>query len=283
MGTAAKRSASSRPLRTLRVVAGDEPRSYSRTLRAMHQGEFRNPRLVAVYDAECPWSREDDFFLSIVNERPASRVLDLGCGSGRLALGMAEAGHRVTGVDPARASLDAARVKPGAERVRWIEGTSADLSPAELDAAVMTSHVAQLFVDDADWSRVLRDLSRALVPGGRLAFDARDPSARAWERWNPVDSRRRVSLGRGDNVEIWTDVTHVAGDVVLFTHHYVFADGERLASTAALRFRSERDIRSSLAAAGFLIEHIYGGWKREPVGAGDGELLILARSGATRA
>jgi len=51
---------------------------------------------VAVYDAAFPWSREDDFFLSVVNETPAARVLDFGCGTGRLALAMAAAGHTVT-------------------------------------------------------------------------------------------------------------------------------------------------------------------------------------------
>lgn len=48
----------------------------------MRNAEFNDPRLVTVYDAECPWSREDDFFLSVVNETPAARVLDLGCGTG---------------------------------------------------------------------------------------------------------------------------------------------------------------------------------------------------------
>jgi predicted TPR repeat methyltransferase len=35
-----------------------------------------------VYDAVCVWSREEDFFLTFVNETPAARVLDLGCGTG---------------------------------------------------------------------------------------------------------------------------------------------------------------------------------------------------------
>jgi 2-polyprenyl-3-methyl-5-hydroxy-6-metoxy-1,4-benzoquinol methylase len=91
----------------------------------MRHAEFRDPRLVEVYDADFGWSVDDDFFLSVVQERPADRVLDLGCGSGRLALGLAAAGYKVTGVDPARASLDAARGKPGADTVTWQEGTSA--------------------------------------------------------------------------------------------------------------------------------------------------------------
>ncbi|MFD9425480.1 MULTISPECIES: class I SAM-dependent methyltransferase [unclassified Streptomyces] len=268
----------------------------------MLHGEFRDARLVAVYDAQCPWSREDDFFLSVVGRVPGARVLDLGCGTGRLALGMAAAGHRVTGVDPARASLEAARAKPGAGRVVWVEGTSSVLPDASFDVAVMTSHVAQFFVADDAWARALADLRRSLVPGGRIVFDTRDPRARGWERWNPVDSEQRVELPDGGSVTVWTEVTavrdaagagggagHVAdcglmagggagaeGVGVGFTHHYAFPDGAELTSTATLRFRTEDELRSSLRDAGFEVERLYGGWNREPVGAGDGEFLVLA-------
>ena len=37
------------------------------------------------------------------------------------------------------------------------------------------------------------------------------------------------------------------------------------------------EIRSSLHQAGFTIDHLYGGWQREPIGDGDGELLVIAR------
>ena len=232
---------------------------------------------MTVYDAECPWSRDDDFFLSVVGETPGARVLDLGCGTGRLALGMAAAGHTVTGVDPARASLEAARAKPGAERVTWIEGTSPVLPDASFDVAVMTSHVAQFLVDDDEWRRTLADLRRALVPGGRLMFDSRDPRAREWERWNPVDSRRRISLPDGRVVAAWTEVTAVQDGAVTFSHHYTFPDGEELLSTATLRFRTQEEVCSSLREAGFSVESMYGGWQREPVGMGDGELLVVAR------
>ena len=243
----------------------------------MLHAEFHDPRLVAVYDAECPWSREDDFFLAIVSRTPTARVLDLGCGTGRLALGMTAAGHTVTGLDPARASLQAARAKPGAEHVTWVEGASPVLPDASFDVAVMTSHVAQFFVEDDAFARVLADLHRCLVPGGRVVFDSRDPEARLWERWNPVDSRRRVTMGDGRVVVVWTEVTGARDGAISFTHHYTLPRGEALASAATLRFRTEGEVRSAVRAAGFEVERIYGGWKREAVGAGDGELLVVAR------
>ena len=249
----------------------------------MRHAEFEDPRLVEVYDAMCPWSRDDDFFASVVTESGAAvRVLDLGCGTGRLALGLAAAGNTVTGIDPARASLAAARAKPCAGNVTWIEGTSASAAIDAFDVAVMTSHVAQFFVTDDEWASTLHDLRRALVDGGRLTFDARDPSARAWERW-PIDWDRTVTLPDGRVVRLAVEITNVEGHVVSHDIGYEFLDGDVLVSSATLRFRSEAEVRETLADAGFEVEHIFGGWNREPIGHADGEFLVVARAmGATQ-
>jgi SAM-dependent methyltransferase len=244
----------------------------------VRNAEFNDVRLVPVYDAAFGWGPDDDFFLSVIEERPRSRVLDLGCGTGRFTLAMAAAGHTVTGVDPAPASLTAARAKPGADAVTWIDGTSADLPADAFDQAIMTSHVAQFFTDDASWAGLLADLHRALVAGGRVVFDTRDPRDRGWERWNPAETRRRVALPDGRTITMWGEVLDVTGDCVESRIHYEFPSGEEVVSSTVLRFPSEDEVRSSLADAGFTVESIYGGWHRQPVGGGDGELLVIART-----
>ncbi len=243
----------------------------------MRNAEFEDPRLVEVYDTQFRWSRDDDFFLAVVGETPGARVLDLGCGTGRLTLGLSAAGHCVTGVDPARASLAAARCKAGAQTVTWIEGTAQVLPAAAFDVAVMTSHVAQFFVTGDQWRHTLAHLHRALVPGGRLMFDSRDPQARAWERWNPRDSLRRDTLPDGRVVEMWREVRSVAGGVVDGVLQYSIEGQGELTSTAALRFRGEHELRASPSETGFAVDQVHGGWRGQPVGEGDGELLVLAR------
>ena len=225
------------------------------------------------------WSVDDEFFLSVVNEFLTANVLDLGCGTGRLTIALAAAGHRVVGVDPAIASLRVARAKPGAENVDFIHGTSADLPDMPFDVAVMTSHVAQFFLTDQQWRTTLADVHRALVPGGVLVFDARDPEARGWERWNPTESFRQVRLPGGQIVDVWTEVTDIAEEIISFRRHYVFAERPELFSTASLRFRSEHEIRLSLESCGFVIDHIFGGWRRQKIGEGDGEFIVVAHRG----
>jgi SAM-dependent methyltransferase len=83
----------------------------------VREAEFRHPRLTEIYVAECAWAQDDDYFVALVNETPTGRVLDVGCGTGRLALALAAHGHIVTGLDPAGACLARARLKPSADRV----------------------------------------------------------------------------------------------------------------------------------------------------------------------
>src|SRR5258707_15401726 len=126
------------------------------------------------------------------------------------------------------------------------------------------------------WRRALADLHRALVHGGRLTFDPRDPRARGWERWNPADSRREVRLPDGRDVTATTEVNAVADGVVSFSIYYAFSDGTRLVSTGDLRFRTEDELRSSLRAAGYAVEQINGGRHPDPAGAHGGRLRATA-------
>ena len=66
-------------------------------------------------------------------------------------------------------------------------------------------------------------------------------------------------MGQTRNVPPAAEATGGDAPTVHFTHHYRFADGSSERSTAALRFRTEEEVRASLARAGFTIESIHGG------------------------
>ena len=204
----------------------------------MRNAEYNDPRLVEVYDVEGPWGRDDEYFLALVNETPGARVLDLGCGTGRLAVRLAAAGHFVTGIDPSPASLSAARIKAGAERVTWMLGTASTAPQAAFDVAIMTGHVAQFLLTEDEWADALGAVWRALVPGGRLAFHAYDPAGRIWERWNPTDSRREVVLRRMKAHELRPrrqQAIHLPIDMIVIEADSGETDGHRRGLSISVR------------------------------------------------
>ena len=158
----------------------------------------------------------------------------------------------MTAVDPAGASLDVARAKPGAGAVRWLQGDATTLPPMQVDAAFMTANVAQVFLTDDDWQATLRGTRRALRPGGHLVFETRDPARRAWEQWTPELTLTVVDVPGIGVVESWEEVTDVAGDLVTFRSLTRFRrDDVVLESTSTLRFRERPDIEASLRREGF--------------------------------
>ncbi|MFF2509035.1 class I SAM-dependent methyltransferase [Streptomyces sp. NPDC058067] len=235
--------------------------------------EFGHPRLAAVYDALDPDRSDLDAYLSVAEEFEARRVLDIGCGTGVFALLLADRGVDVVGVDPARASVDVARVKPGAERVRWICGDATTLPPLRVDLATMTANVAQAVVDPQGWRETLRGAYEALRPGGHLVFETRDPARRAWEEWNRAESYAETRIPGVGVVESWVEVTDVSGPLVTFRWTYVFAeDGEVLTSDSTLRFRERDEVESDLAAQGFVVADV-----RDAADRPGREFVFLAR------
>ena len=241
----------------------------------VRNGEFEHAALAEVYDVECMWDVADDDVLAFVDRQSGVRVADVGCGTGRLTVALAAAGHSVTGVDPAAASLARARNRPDGECVTWMSGTATALPPSSFDVVVMTAHVAQFLVTNEEWRENFAAVNVALVPGGRLFFDSRDPAAAAWKAWNPADSRRVLDVG-GRRCVVWTETGAPRRPdlTVDFIRHYEFSDGERLTSESSLRFRTEAEIRDSLNELGFGIDVVRRSWAGSEADAG--ELLVEA-------
>ncbi len=234
---------------------------------------FADPRQAVLYDLFDHDRSDLDAYVAIIEEFDAHGVIDIGCGTGCLAVRLAENGIRVIAVDAAAASLDVARAKPYADRVTWVhaDATALDGLVPEWDLAVMTGNVAQVFVDDADWMETLRAIRRALRPEGRLVFETRRPEARDWENWAKPPTPGTLPDGREVVTDLAVDdsaypLVSLAGSVAI--------DREILRSSSTLRFRTLSEIDSDLGRAGFVVTEV-----RDAPDRPGKEYVVLAQRG----
>jgi SAM-dependent methyltransferase len=215
---------------------------------------FAHPRLAALYDA-FDGARDDlAAYLDIVRALGACRVVDIGCGTGSLAVQLAGSGCTVMGVDPAAASLEVARSKAAAGEVSWVCGDAASARGFDADLAVLTGNVAQVFLTDDDWEDALRAIRGALRPRGYLVLETRRPEHRAWEEWAADTAPVVLDIPGTGPVEQRREVTSVKLPLVSFRYTYTFlADGAVVTSDSTLRFRSRDETESSLAGSGYRV------------------------------
>ncbi len=218
---------------------------------------FSERRLAEIYD-QFDGDRSDlDVYAAIVDELGARTVLDIGCGTGTFACMLGRRGLGVVGVDPAEASLDVARAKPGADAVRWINGDATILPPLQVDVATMTGNVAQVFLTDDAWAATLRATAAALRPDGHLVFETRVPAQQAWLQWDRQHTYEQLDVPGVGRVTAWCDLLDVSLPFVTFRRTNVFAaDGAVRTSESTLRFRDRLEVERSLHDAGFAVEDV---------------------------
>jgi SAM-dependent methyltransferase len=114
---------------------------------------------------------EADLVEILLRESGGTRVLDAGCGTGRVAIELARRGFSVVGVDADAGMLAAARVK--APELAWTEANLTDLTAlkagtdAEFDLVILAGNV-MIFLEPGSETHVMQQLAAHLVPGGLL-------------------------------------------------------------------------------------------------------------------
>ncbi len=201
------------------------------------------------------------------------RIVDLGCGTGTIAIPLAKSGLDVIGVDLSADMIEVARRKEAAVRaelavpgkLEWAVGDMREwTAPEPVDAVVSLCDCLNYLAEEADVVRAFRAVRASLKPGGVFLFDMHHP--------NQLDAYMANEPFCHDDEEasyIWTCELDEATSTI--AHRLTFfvrsEDGryDRSVETHRQRVYSEATIRRLLAEAGFARIETYADFTFEPV------------------
>ena len=261
----------------------------------MHGDEARRDRLLArYYELEYRDYRDDlDFYVQLaewLDPAHEEAVLELGCGTGRVALALAEAGYTVTAVDRSLGMLELCersaerrgvrdRVVPLRLDMRELYGL-----PSERYALVVCAlNTFAYLPTTTDQLRVLQGVRPLLVEGGLLVLDLTPP----WPEYL-VPRDGEVLLQGSFRDEATGSVLHklVTGtlDYAAQLHHVTMlydmelADGSltRLSEQAIFRCTGRFEMELLLRQAGFTVAHLYGDYDLNEFGEGSTRMIFAA-------
>ena len=202
----------------------------------------------------------DEVAAGIVALANGGPVLELGVGTGRLALPLADRGLAVTGLDASPAMLERLRAKPGADRLTLVECDMAAPVPEMADGSFAVVLVGfntffNLTTADAQASCVAA-VARLLRPGGRFVVEAFVPAPEAYDG---------VSVRKIDVDRVLLDVAAIDSDTQVIA-------GQRIEITPAgnrlfpylLRYATPEQFDALAADVGLSLEHRWADWSGTP-------------------
>jgi SAM-dependent methyltransferase len=187
-------------------------------------------------------------------------TLELGIGTGRLALPLAARGVDVSGIDASEAMVAKLRAKPGGDRIRVTVGDFADVDVDGSFSLIFVAYSTFFALPDADAQRrCFERVAARLDPGGRFVIEAFVPDPSRFVRDQHIEVRHvgmdsvMLSASRHDGPAQRVDSLLVR-----------LADGDVRTWPVRLRYSypGELDLMGELA--GLRLEDRWGGWEREP-------------------
>lgn len=211
-----------------------------------------------------------DTLAGLSGEGPA---LELGIGTGRIAIPLAAAGVSVHGIDGSTAMVERLRAKPGGGSIRVTIGDFADLDLEERFSLVFV--VFNTFfgiLEQRDQVRCFRRVAEHLVPGGHFLLECFVPDLSRFDR----GQRLAVSAIDDEGIRIEAALYEPVAQRVRAQVVSMTQTGTRF---YPLQVRycwpSELDLMAQLA--GLELEHRWGGWNEEPFTAASGSHVSVYR------
>jgi SAM-dependent methyltransferase len=190
-------------------------------------------------------------------------VLELGIGSGRLALPLARLGVEVHGIDASASMVERLRAKPGGESVTVTIGDMADLAladPPSFSVVFVAFNTLFNLATDADQRRCLRRVTEVLAPGGVLVVEAFVPRDDVAAGAEASVAPRRITA---DEVVLTVSRVDRAAQTITGQHVHLRESGIRLRPWH-LRYLTPAQLDALAADAGLELEVRSAGWRGEP-------------------
>ncbi len=160
---------------------------------------------------------EADLVTELLGDPPA-RILDAGCGTGRIAIELARRGYRVLGVDVEPAMLDVARAK--APELDWLRADLADLPADGLAGApfdlVLAAGNVMIFVQLGTEGAVVAAMAGAVRPGGLVVAGFQVGRQLTVARYDELCRSNGLELA--ERFATWERAPYTGGDYAVSVH-----------------------------------------------------------------
>jgi SAM-dependent methyltransferase len=203
------------------------------------------------------------------------RALELGVGTGRIAIPLAERGVEVHGIDASEPMLERLRDKPGSEHVHIAVGDFADVAVGgdPFDLVYVVANTIFVLTDQDTQVRCLANVARRLAPGGAFVIEAFVPDLARFDAGQTV---RAINVD-ADAVSLEVSRHDRTAQTVLSQHLAITEQGIRLRPTV-LRYcwPSELDLMARLA--GLTLRDRWADWNHAPFTSTSGRHISVYAS-----
>jgi SAM-dependent methyltransferase len=196
-----------------------------------------------------------EFLAELASGGPA---LELGIGTGRIAVPLAKRGIRVHGIDLSEAMVAQLRRKPGADRIGVTIGDFATATVEErFSVAYLVFNTIMNLTSQDEQVTCFRNVAAHLQPGGCFVIEVGIPDL---QRLPPGETVRAFTVTPErlgfDEYEIATQG--------LISHHYWIGDGKLEVFAAPFRYVWPAELDLMARLAGMSLRERWSGWNREP-------------------
>ena len=217
---------------------------------------------------------ETGFIAEILALPERAEVLDLACGFGRHAIGMAQRGFRVTGLDfnPHYLEIAAADAKAAGAQVTWRAGDMRDLGATPAFDGVYSYFTSFGYFEDDENEKVLAAVARVLRPQRRFLLDVMNRD------WILTHADQRTWTQRDDGALLMeeTALDLIQSRVIARQILIDPKGGPQVAKEYSLRAYTCGELSALLRRHGFRVLDVLGGANRESYTAESRRLMIVA-------